>query len=101
MYDINSKEEFNGLILNANDVVVVDFYTPTCGPCKVVKGHLSRLTTETGVKVYLVDCEAHPELAEEYEVSSVPTVLVFENGMLLNQSEGLVSYDKLYGMVIE
>jgi thioredoxin 1 len=76
--------------------VVVDFYSSTCVPCKKLMPIVEELSNEhLEVQFYKVNVEEHPDLAGDYMILSVPTVLFFENGELVDQSIGLVSKDVL------
>jgi thioredoxin 1 len=64
-------------------VVLVDFYAQWCGPCKMIGPFLDQLTTEIpGSKIGKIDVDENGELAGQYNISSIPCVLVFKDGEL-------------------
>ena len=80
--------------------VVVDCFATWCGPCKMLSPILDQVASETnGVSFYKIDIDEAEEVAEKYEISSIPTILVFENGELKNTSVGLKSKDEILEMI--
>lgn len=85
---IASSEEFNTMVLAPDaGVVLVDFYADRCGPCKMVGPVMDSLATEYEGKANIVkvDIDATGELAQQYNVFSIPTVLLFKNGELVGE----------------
>jgi len=77
-----NDENFDATIATANGPVVVDFYAPWCGPCKMLTSLLSPLAEHFAgsVQFFKVNVDAAPELAERFEVSGVPMLIFFGNG---------------------
>lgn len=72
---------FEAEVLNAGGTVLVDFYADWCGPCKMVAPIVAEIAeARADVKVGKIDVDASPELAAKYGVSSIPTIIAFENG---------------------
>lgn len=72
--------------------VVVDFYADWCGPCKAIKPILEDLAKDrTDVSVFAVDIEQSPILAEKYRITSLPTVLLLNDGQVITTMVGVVS----------
>lgn len=78
-------------------LVLVDFFTTWCGPCKLMAPDIERIKIEMADKVIVikVDCEAYPDLATRYQVSGYPTVSFFRKGQVLRALFGRQSYDEL------
>ncbi len=90
---INS-DEFKEAIKEGK--VVVDLFATWCGPCKMLSPILDEISEEiTTTKFYKVDVDDNEDIAREYNVMSIPTVLVFENGELTNTIVGLKSREYL------
>lgn len=84
---INS-DEFKEAIKEGK--VVVDLFATWCGPCKMLSPVLDEISEEiTTTKFYKIDVDDNEDIAREYNVMSIPTVLVFENGELTNTIVGL------------
>ena len=86
VYDINSDT----LKYKGNKPAIVDFYADWCGPCKMLAPVLEEIAKEkTNTKFVKINVDDEPELAIKYKVSSIPTVMLFENG---NVKETVVGY---------
>ena len=84
---IDSKE-FKEVIKEGK--TVVDLFATWCGPCKMLSPILDEISEEiTTTKFYKIDVDDNEDVAREYNVMSIPTVLVFENGNLINTIVGL------------
>ena len=84
------KENFKELI---KEKVLVDFYANWCGPCKMLSPILERTNSE--LKVIKVDVDSFEDLAREYGVMSIPTLILFENGKELKRNIGFISEEQL------
>ena len=90
---IDSKE-FKEVIKEGK--VVVDLFATWCGPCKMLSPILDEISEEiTSTKFYKIDVDDNQDVAREYNVMSIPTVLIFENGELVNTIVGLRSREDL------
>lgn len=92
---------FNDDVLNFKGKVLVDFNAEWCGPCQALKPILEEAEKELseGAKIVPVDIDEYPELAREYEVSSIPCLVLFENGEEKNRFIGLASKKKILKML--
>ena len=88
----NFKEE----VLSADKPVIVDFWASWCGPCKMLSPVVEEISeTEDSVKVCSVNVDDEMELAESFGISSIPSLLVFKGGQLVNQSVGVIGRDQI------
>lgn len=85
------NEDFNQLISKGN--YLVDFYTEWCGPCKMIAPILEELQNK--IKIIKVDVDAHPELAMNYGIMSVPTLLYIKDGQVIKQTSGFQSKEMI------
>lgn len=85
------NENFNEVI--DQDKVLVDFYAEWCGPCKMLTPVLERLSED--YEIVKVDVDKHFEIAKEYGIMSVPTLIIFKNGKIAKQMIGFMGYDEL------
>ena len=85
--DINS---FETEVINAGVPVLADFYADWCGPCKMLRPTPDAIAAErTDVKVVAVNIDENPDLADEFDISSIPCVILFKNGAEADRSIGL------------
>ena len=92
-----TKENFEKEVLKSEVPVVVDFWAAWCGPCKALAPWLeeadSQLNSE--VKIAKINIDEEEELAAQFRVMSIPTLLLFKNGTPVEKSVGLVSTEEL------
>lgn len=79
MIELN-KNNFNE-ILSTNAIVIVDFWASWCGPCKTISPILEAIEIEHNAIIGKVNVDDEPDLSIKYNVKSIPTILVFENGI--------------------
>ncbi len=80
--------------------VLVDFYAEWCGPCKMLSPVVDELSEElTDVTFYKLNVDDSDEVVRKYNVMSIPTLLVFENGELKNTSVGFKNKDEIKGLL--
>ncbi|HAJ73175.1 MAG TPA: thioredoxin [Lachnospiraceae bacterium] len=97
---ILTAENFDNEVLNYEGKVLVDFWAVWCGPCQMLGPIVKDIAdTVTDVKVGKVDCDAQSALAMKYGVSSIPTLVVFENGKEVNRSVGFIPKDRVLALL--
>lgn len=84
------KNNFQSDVLQASEPVVVDFWAEWCGPCKMIAPALEEIATELSgkVKVAKVNIDENPELAAQYGVRSIPTLMLFKDGEIADMKVG-------------
>lgn len=89
--------DFQDRVVNNPKPVVVDFHAQWCGPCKILGPRLEKMVAKQEGKVLMakVDIDDHTDLAIEYEVSAVPTVLAMKNGDVVDKFVGIKDEDQL------
>ena len=84
-----NKNNFQNEVLNSEMPVLLDFWAPWCGPCRMVSPIVDEIAAERGdIKVGKVNVDEQPELAAQFGVMSIPTLLVMKNGKAVNQAVG-------------
>lgn len=91
----NFKEE----VLEYKGKVLVDFYADWCGPCKMLSPVLEEISKEVDTKICKVNVDNNQELAMEYRVMSIPTLIVFKDGKKELVSVGLKSKEEILEMI--
>ena len=89
-------KEFNEILKNSN-LVIVEFFATWCGPCKAMAPVLVEAGENLGDKARIldIDVEESPELATEYRIRNVPTILYFKGGELKDKSVGTINLENL------
>ena len=84
-----NKNNFDEFVLNSDKPVLLDFWASWCGPCRMLSPIVDEVAEErSDVKVGKVNVDEQPDLAAQFGVMSIPTLLVFQNGRLVNQAVG-------------
>jgi thioredoxin 1 len=96
-----TKDNFSKEVISTDKTVLVDFWAPWCGPCRMVSPIVDEIADESGesIKVGKINVDEQPELASEFGVMSIPTLIVFKNGKAEQTSVGLKSKKAILDML--
>ncbi|XP_077308717.1 thioredoxin, mitochondrial isoform X1 [Lithobates pipiens] len=96
-FSVQNKDDFQERVIESEIPVVVDFHAQWCGPCKILAPRLEKAVAKHQGKVLMakVDIDDNTDLALEYEVSAVPTVLAMKNGCVVDQFVGVKDDDQV------
>ena len=95
-----NKNNFQNEVLNSEKPVLLDFWAPWCGPCRMVSPIVDEIATERGdIKVGKVNVDEQPELAAQFGVMSIPTLVVMKGGKVVNQMVGARPKSQILAML--
>ena len=90
------KEKFTAEVIHSDKPVLLDFYAEWCMPCKMLSPVIDQIADEaTNAKVYKVNIDEEPELASQFQVMSVPTLVVMKDGKIANTMIGVQPKHKI------
>lgn len=95
-----TKENFEQQVLKSDKTVLVDFWASWCAPCMMLSPIIAEIADEKpDIAVGKINVDEQPELSAEYGISSIPTLLVFRNGEIVNAAVGLRSKEQIIEML--
>lgn len=95
-----NKNNFHDEVMNSDKPVLLDFWAPWCGPCRMVGPVVEEIAGERpDIKVGKVNVDEQPELANQFGVMSIPTLVVMKNGKVVNQALGARPKREILGML--
>ncbi|VFP86910.1 thioredoxin TrxA [Candidatus Erwinia haradaeae] len=92
-----TDENFDSIILNTEGLILVDFWAEWCGPCKMIAPILDEIAIEYKEKLIVAkfNVDQNPNTTLKYGIRSIPTLLLFKNGLLLDTKVGILSKGNL------
>ena len=95
-----NQENFREEVVNSDRPVLIDFWASWCGPCRMVLPIVEQIAEEReDIKVVKINVDEEPELASQFRVMSIPTLVVFKDGAVVNQAVGARSRDAIEAML--
>lgn len=94
------EEEFSEKVVNLKGKVVVDCYAPWCSPCRMLSPIIDEISEEIfEYKFYKINVDDAPSVMRKYQIMSIPTILVFDNGVLKKKEIGFKSKAELISLI--
>ena len=95
-----NQNNFREEVINSDRPVLIDFWAPWCGPCRMVVPIVEQIAEEReDIKVVKINVDEEPDLASQFRVMSIPTLVVFKNGAIVNQAVGARSKEAILAML--
>ena len=95
-----TKENFEQEVIKSDKPVLVDFWAAWCGPCRMLMPMVDAVAEErTDIKVGKVNVDEQPELAAQFGIQTIPTLMVFKNGEVTNTSIGAIGKNQILALL--
>lgn len=96
-----NDQQFESAVLKAPGLVLVDFWAPWCGPCRLIAPLMdwAAQTYADQLTVYKLEVDPNPETVARYQVQGIPTLLLFQNGELVERVEGAIGRDRIQTLI--
>lgn len=95
-----TESNFQSVVLESNKTVLLDFWASWCGPCRMLSPIIDEIAGErSDIKVGKVNVDEEPELASQFKIMSIPTLLVIKDGKVINQSMGVIPKEQVLALL--
>lgn len=95
-----NKNNFDEFVLNSDKPVLLDFWASWCGPCRMLSPILDQVAAEhSEIKLGKINVDEQPELAQQFDVMSIPTLVVYKNGQKVNEAVGLMPKEQVESLL--
>lgn len=95
-----TKENFQTEVMESDKTVLLDFWASWCGPCRMIAPVLEDVAQEReDVKVCKIDVDKEPELAQQFQIMSIPTLIVMEQGRIVNKALGAMPKNSVLALL--
>ena len=95
-----TKDNFQEEVLRSDKPVLIDFWAAWCGPCRMVSPLVDEIAEErSDIKVGKINVDEQPELAQQFDVMSIPTLVVYKNGQKVNEAVGLMPKEQVESLL--
>ena len=95
-----TAQNFQNEVINSEKPVLLDFWAPWCGPCRMVGPVVEEIAGErSDIKVGKINVDEEPELANQFNIMSIPTLVVIKEGRIVNQAVGVRPKSAILGML--
>jgi thioredoxin len=95
-----TNKNFDEEVLKSDIPVLIDFYADWCGPCNVLSPVIEKIANENSdIKVVKIDVDTNPDLAQKYNVISIPTLVVIKDGKVIDRAIGILSKEQILSMI--
>ncbi len=96
----SNQENFNNAVINSHKLVLVDFFATWCGPCQMLAPVLEELSnSDNSFDIVKIDIDSNTDLAVQYDIEAVPTLVIFKNGKELDRTMGFIDKHELINFI--